>query len=171
MPSHYLNQCRHIVNWTHGNKFQWNMSQNTSILTQENQCENVVCDMAAILFWPQCVKQFHSANCWGIFSKIWQFKMSKILRLCRIQQKMMSVQQYIYIWTLYIKKMKKKRYGTWMVRFTDILFKFDISLKKICHCGKFIIYGYTRNCHHLNLEKYLSMQYVHLNNTSLKRCW
>ena len=27
MPSHYLNQCRNIVNWTLGNKLQWNAFQ------------------------------------------------------------------------------------------------------------------------------------------------
>ena len=30
-PSHYLNQCWNIVNWTLGNKFQWNFHQNTAI--------------------------------------------------------------------------------------------------------------------------------------------
>ena len=27
-PSHYLNQCWNIVNWTIGNKFQWNINRN-----------------------------------------------------------------------------------------------------------------------------------------------
>ena len=30
-PTHYLNQCWYIVNWTLGNKFQWNLNQNTII--------------------------------------------------------------------------------------------------------------------------------------------
>ena len=34
-PSHYLNQCWLIVNWTLGNKLQWRI--------QENAIENVVC--------------------------------------------------------------------------------------------------------------------------------
>ena len=29
-PSHYLNQCRIIVNWTLRNKFQWNCNRNTN---------------------------------------------------------------------------------------------------------------------------------------------
>ena len=36
------------------NKFQWNC--NSNILSKENACENVVCEKAAILFRPQCVK-------------------------------------------------------------------------------------------------------------------
>ena len=55
--SHYLNQCWDTVNWTHGNKFQWNLNQNSYIFIQENAFENVVWEMAAILSRPQCVKQ------------------------------------------------------------------------------------------------------------------
>ena len=28
-PSHYPNQCWNIVNWTHGNKLQWNLNRNS----------------------------------------------------------------------------------------------------------------------------------------------
>ena len=48
-PSHYLNQCWNIVNWTLGNKFQLNFHQNTTILIEENAFENVIWRMAAIL--------------------------------------------------------------------------------------------------------------------------
>ena len=30
-PSHYLNQCQLITNWTHGNKLQWKFNQNTRL--------------------------------------------------------------------------------------------------------------------------------------------
>ena len=33
-PGHYLNQCWHIVNWTIGNKFQWNINRNFHIFIQ-----------------------------------------------------------------------------------------------------------------------------------------
>ena len=46
---HYLMQCWNIVNWTHGNKLQWNLNQNLYIFIQENASENVVCEIAAIL--------------------------------------------------------------------------------------------------------------------------
>ena len=36
-------------NWTLGNKFQWNLNQNSCIFIQENPFENVVWKMAAIL--------------------------------------------------------------------------------------------------------------------------
>ena len=36
MRSHYLHHCWNILNWTLGNKFQWNFHQNTSIFIQEN---------------------------------------------------------------------------------------------------------------------------------------
>ena len=54
-PSHYLNQCWNIVNWTLRNKFQWNLKQNSYIFIQENALENVVWKIAAILSLPQCV--------------------------------------------------------------------------------------------------------------------
>ena len=49
-PGHYLNQCWSIVNCTLRNKLQWNLK------IQENAFENVVCEMASILFRPQCAK-------------------------------------------------------------------------------------------------------------------
>ena len=58
-PSHYLNQCWNIVNWTLGNKLQWNFNRNSNIFIQENAFERVVCEMAAILSRPQWVKIGH----------------------------------------------------------------------------------------------------------------
>ena len=48
-PSHYLNQCWRIVNWTLGDKRQWNLNQNTKFFIHENAFENIVCEMVAIL--------------------------------------------------------------------------------------------------------------------------
>ena len=58
-PSHYLNQCWNIVNWTLWNKFQWNFNRNSKIFIHENEIESVVCEMAAILSRPQCVRHVH----------------------------------------------------------------------------------------------------------------
>ena len=56
MTSHYLIQCWNIVKWTLRNKFQWNFNQSSNIfLQQENAFEIVVCKIATILSWPQCV--------------------------------------------------------------------------------------------------------------------
>ena len=55
-PSHYLNQCWNIANWTIRNTLQWNFSRNSSIFIQENAFEIVVCEMVVILSRPQCVK-------------------------------------------------------------------------------------------------------------------
>ena len=55
MPSHYLNKCWNIVNWTLRNKLQLNSNQTSYIFIQENSFENV-CQIAAILSRPQCVK-------------------------------------------------------------------------------------------------------------------
>ena len=49
VPSQYLNQCWFTVDWTHGNKFQWNFNQNTTLFIQENEFENV-CKWEAIVF-------------------------------------------------------------------------------------------------------------------------
>ena len=35
-PSHYLNQCWLIVNWTHMSKLQWNFNQNTKLFIHKN---------------------------------------------------------------------------------------------------------------------------------------
>ena len=48
-------QCWNIVNWTIGNKLQWNLNRNLYIVIQENAFEIVVWKMAAILSRPQCV--------------------------------------------------------------------------------------------------------------------
>ena len=54
-PSHYLNTCWNIVNWTCRNKLQWNFYQNSNIFIQEIAFENVVCKIASILSRPQWV--------------------------------------------------------------------------------------------------------------------
>ena len=55
-PSHYLNQCWNIVNWTPRKKLHWNDNRNSYIFIQENPLENVVWKMAAFLSRPQWVK-------------------------------------------------------------------------------------------------------------------
>ena len=59
VPSHHLNQCWNIVNWTTRNKLQWNFNQNSYICIK-NLFLNVVWKLAAILSRPQCDKQFSS---------------------------------------------------------------------------------------------------------------
>ena len=54
-PSHYLNQCWNVVNWTIGNKLQLNLRRKSYIFIQENAFENAVWKLAAILSRPQCV--------------------------------------------------------------------------------------------------------------------
>ena len=55
VPSHYLNQCWHIANWTLSNKIKWNFNCNMKIFYQKFAFENIFCEMAAILFRPQSV--------------------------------------------------------------------------------------------------------------------
>ena len=55
VPSHYRSQWWNIVNWTIGNKLQWNRNRNLQISIQENAFECPVRKMAAILSRPQCV--------------------------------------------------------------------------------------------------------------------
>ena len=56
-PSYCLSQCRNIVNWTLGNKFQVNVNLNTNNI-EENAFEYVVWNMAAISHQPQCVNMY-----------------------------------------------------------------------------------------------------------------
>ena len=55
-PSHYLNQCWNVVNWTLRIKFKWNFNRNAHIFIQANAFQKVVCKMSAIVSRPQCVK-------------------------------------------------------------------------------------------------------------------
>ena len=48
VPSHFLNQCWIIVNWTVGNKFPWNFIKNSNIFISQNAFENVNCEMASL---------------------------------------------------------------------------------------------------------------------------
>ena len=54
-PSHYLNQCWNIIDWTLRNKLHWNFNRNSDIFIHENVLE-YVSKMVAILSQPQCVK-------------------------------------------------------------------------------------------------------------------
>ena len=62
VPSHYLNQCWIIHNWTPRNKFRWSFNESKIILNQENASKNVVCKMKAILFKPQCVNDWDTTH-------------------------------------------------------------------------------------------------------------
>ena len=53
-----MNQCWNIVNWTLGNRLQWNLNRNSYIFIQENAFENVVYEMAAIFSRLQFVNGF-----------------------------------------------------------------------------------------------------------------
>ena len=48
-PSHYLNQCWLIVNWTFRDKLLWNSNRNSNVFIEENAIENVVCNFPAKL--------------------------------------------------------------------------------------------------------------------------
>ena len=48
-PSHYLNKCWVIVNWTTKNTLQWNFNQNTNLFIHDSASENIVCETAVIL--------------------------------------------------------------------------------------------------------------------------
>ena len=82
-PSHYLNQCWNIVNWTPKNKPQWNFNRNWYIFIQKNSFKNVVWKMAAILSWPQCVKQwaFSSPTSEGFHSNLTTWKRKSIWQI------------------------------------------------------------------------------------------
>ena len=56
-----LSETIRIYSWLRiGNKVQWNLNQNTTVFIQGNWFESVVCKIAAILSWPQCVNH----HCW-----------------------------------------------------------------------------------------------------------
>ena len=63
-PSHYLNQCWVIVNWTLRNKLQWIFSPKSNFFIQETAFEDVVCQLATILSWGRInVRKFWHPPC------------------------------------------------------------------------------------------------------------
>ena len=78
-PSHYLNQCWNIVNWTLRNKLQWNSNQNTKIFIDENPFENVVWEMTSFLSRVRWVKIYtlwtYQVQLWGNMEKDWYLRM------------------------------------------------------------------------------------------------
>ena len=67
-PSHYLNQCWVIVNWTLRNKLQLNIDQNTKLFIHKNASENIVCEKAAISDFQFRLDQFiGSCEYWMTF--------------------------------------------------------------------------------------------------------
>ena len=55
-------------------KLHWSLNQNSTIFIQEYVLENIVCKMAAIVFKPQCVKNFTLRNHWKIFITVTSMK-------------------------------------------------------------------------------------------------
>ena len=98
-PSHYLNQCWNIVNWTLRNKLQWKFNRNSDIFIHENAIESVVCEMAAILSRPEYVKK-------GSKSRI-QGNLNSLLFFCHLSPvgvnllTEMSIISYIHIYAYY----------------------------------------------------------------------
>ena len=113
MPSHYLNQYWQIVNWTLGNKHQWNFNPNSYILIQENAFEEVVCKTATILSQPQCVKVM-----------AWCLLFSKPLR--ELMLPYWQTPRYKLHWNLYPKTTifyQKSAFENAAFKFTAILFR------------------------------------------------
>ena len=67
-PSHYLNQCWNIVNWTLRNKLQWNYSRNYNIFFKKDAVENVFCVIASISSRPQWVNTLRPEQNGGHFA-------------------------------------------------------------------------------------------------------
>ena len=68
-----LNQCWNIINWTPGNKLQWNFNQNTKLFIHENASENIVCEMVTILCGGRLVNvsnstMLYSKHCIDVIS-------------------------------------------------------------------------------------------------------
>ena len=102
-PSHYLNQCWNIVNWTLRNKLQLNWNPN--IFVQENAFENV-CKMASILSRPQCAKWEKIQQNNSHHSSLWRFMYSLLniilMALCKTAVTRTGVRVVLH-WTIGLK--------------------------------------------------------------------
>ena len=113
--SHYLNQCWNIVNWTIGNKLQWNLNPNLYIFIQENAFEIVIRKLVAILSQPHCVK-YSFIGSEAINLKEWQRNLGPVLiwrcDLTSIGNSIMEIRQpsdsYLRNFTTCISKIIKK---------------------------------------------------------------
>ena len=83
-PSHYLNLCWLIVNWTLRNKLLWNLSSTLNFFIHGNALENVICGLVAILSRGRWVK--HALDC---ISSIQMHKSCQSLshKLCWVDSK------------------------------------------------------------------------------------
>ena len=63
-PSHNLNQCWRIVNYTLRNKFQWNLDRNSNIFIQEMCLKMSSAKMAVILSRERCVNGRNDIYIW-----------------------------------------------------------------------------------------------------------
>ena len=56
--------------WNSGTNFDRNLKLNPNIFIQQNEFENVCCEMATILSWPQCVKTQCNRLSWKVKYRI-----------------------------------------------------------------------------------------------------
>ena len=63
-PSHYLNHCWNIVNWTIRNKFQWNFNLNSNIFIQENAFEYFTCKFGSHSVCLNGLNDSERSSCW-----------------------------------------------------------------------------------------------------------
>ena len=131
-PSHYLNQCWNIVDWTLENKLQWNFNRNIKIFIHENVFENIVC----VWYMPSTYVRgrvycdhttLRSAVWWFAFGSgsscvCWLVNLHVILfqgmfRLCRLLQIKNRSDVYAYLHFIYCTKETCHIYfSTWPVK-------------------------------------------------------
>ena len=70
-PSHYLNQCYLIANWTIENIFQWDLNQNTTIFVRKN----VNLEMSSVKWRSSC----HGFDEFACNKTLFQPVMSKMI--------------------------------------------------------------------------------------------
>ena len=100
-PSHYLNQCWLVVNWTPGNKFRWNSNRNSIIFIQKMHLKLSSAKMVAILsrgrglvphiyFWsPGHIS--HQAIIWTNNDLSWRWTSTIIFELNSVSSEMVHM--------------------------------------------------------------------------------
>ena len=118
-PSHHLNQCWNIVNWTLRNKLRWNFSRNSNIFFQKNAHENVVCVIASISSRPQWVNSL-----WPIYA-----------------------QQYQELWASLVQIMAYHLFITKAITCAGPMCHFDHQEQKWVKCSNFLVRKLFWKCH------------------------
>ena len=104
MLTHYLNQCWHFVNWTRGNKLQWNFYRNSNIFIKEMHLKTL-----SRIWRPFCL----GLNV--LTFKGWYCKVSFPIMNNDLHKRILNYQCAKKLWRRYNQRDKRERSWGWQL--------------------------------------------------------